>query len=249
MDIVIFDDDEWVCHETSAELEKIIGCFSKEIPCKIFEFCEAVAFENWLEYNKADVAILDISIPENESFGIECAKKIRKQFKDTHIIFLTANEKKIHDVFQGLIRPTQFLVKERGLYDFRLVLEEILSEMDNKKKIIKVSYGSNEYLLDIKKIVSIRKEGRKTTITMLERQIDVTDSLSSMEKRLGTEFLRVDKGIIVNLQMIREVKYAEKKLIMVDGACIYMSRNSVRGVKKALDNLTRGDDSNVRTAC
>ena len=234
MRIVVFDDDLWMARNTENVINRIVSETNNEANCEVCCFSDTAFFVKWLDENKVDAAVLDISVPEDENFGIERAKQIRKNNKNAHIIFMTSNDGKIYQVFSGLIRPTQFIVKNSGEDELVSVFRDILKEADENEKLLKVAHGRNEYFLSVPEILSVCKEGRKTAITLMERTIEVTDSLASIFKRLNDKFIWVDKGSIINIKMIKEVNYPDKKITMTDGSIIYMSRNCAKDVKKVL---------------
>lgn len=243
MNIVVFDDEERSCRETASVIKNVVLRKYGENKVNIFDFTSPLNLENWLDGNKPDIAVLDISIPGDENYGIKFAQKIRQQYKNSHIIFLTSNEGKITEVFSGLIRPSQFIVKLHNTSELEDVIDEILIETYKRDSTISVSYGRNEYILRTSNIILIQKDGRKTSVFLVDRQIHVTDSLNSIAKNLPLNFIWVDKGVIVNLRMVREVEYPKKILIMADGQSVYMSRNSVREVRKKLKEIT-GSEKN-----
>lgn len=236
MNVIVFDSEELFCSDAFEILKKNLYAFSGKNSCNIISFSDAALLDEWLKHNKPDAVFIGVSSSQNDNFGIEYAKKLRKHFKALHIIFLSSDPKKVYEIFGDLLRPTDFVLRQDYENKLGLVLKEILSESAEASDIIKVKYGSSEYVLETDSIVTIQKEGRKTSITMLERKIDVSDSLSSILQKLNKSFVKIDKGTVINLNMIREAKYSEKKLIMVDKELVYMSRAAVKLIKASLKN-------------
>jgi len=242
MNILIFDDDRNICEALVNTVSGTLKRHSHSADCQVFGVASAEKLNLWLSKNKPDIVLLDIITDEDDSFGIKCAKQIRKKYRDCHIIFVTNDDTKIVDVFMGLIRPTQFIVKSEGFDEVKAVICEILDDICDGDTL-KVSYGRNEYILNSSEILLIRKNGRKTELFLENRRLEVADTVSGIAKMLPYYFKFVDKGVVVNLKMVKEAKYSEKELSLTDGQTVYMSRNSIHEVKSALAELVRGENN------
>jgi DNA-binding LytR/AlgR family response regulator len=158
VNIIIFDDDFRIVQKSESVVKKAVQSAG-------IQSCDILAYSNVEEFKKrigeagVDIAILDISVPEDENFGISCAMEIRKKNKNAHIIFVTSNDGMIHQIFSGMIRPTHFILKDSGWNELEEVLAEILKESGNDRTI-KVAYGRTEYFLLTEEIVTICKCGR-----------------------------------------------------------------------------------------
>lgn len=239
VNILVFDDDRTICETAVKAVSKCVKTRFGMSDIDIFGIAATEKTEYWINDNKPDIAVLDIITDSDESFGLKLARQIRKKYRDCHIVFITSDESKLTQVFGGLIRPTQFIVKGGDFSELEEVICEIIEDLSGANEKVKVSYGRNEYMLNCSDIVLIQKSGRKTEIFLENRRIEVADTVSGIAKMLPEHFKTVDKGVVVNLKMVTEAKYPEKSLLLTDGQVVYMSRNSIHEVKNALSELVR----------
>ncbi len=241
MRIVIFDDEKIFCENLN---KSVIGFFKKnfsEFDYVVSCFTNPLEFEVFLKNNKPEVIFLDISIPSNEDYGLNLAKLIRKFNTTSHIIFVTSQHEKIFESFLGLTRPTDFLIKPIEVNRFESLMKNIMNEALSSESYITVQFGRYDYIINLNEVYCIQKEGRKTVIFLVNRKIEVTNTITSLMTSLPDYFAHIDKGVIVNLRMVSEADYSNRILTLKNNSKLFMSRNSKKDIELAIDNLIGGE--------
>lgn len=233
MKIVIFDDDLFFCEDMETMLRAYFAS-RQAVHHDIFSFAAPSQLVVHLQTQPVDIAFLDISVDEDESFGLRAARTLRQRQESCHIVFVTADGARIHDALGGLIRPSQFLVKPVEQAQVDGLMDDILQTALSRGDRLVVTHGRSEYILNTGEIISIHREDRKAVITCVNRRVEVGESLESIHGRLPEGFLYVDKGVIVNLAQVAEADFAQRKLTLKNGSAIYMSRNARSAVEQAL---------------
>lgn len=158
-----------------------------------------------LNSNDINILLLDINIPGIDGF------EIAKRFHDKidFIIFISCNDDLVYESIK--YKP------------FRFVRKTHLEELDEAFKSIKSYYSENTYYVDIKvvnggrisvkynDILYIESLAGKLIIYTEKYKYEVRDSLKNIATKLNNNFLRVQRGFIINLDKVYQIRrdYAE----------------------------------------
>ena len=123
---------------------------------------------DWLKDHPADLAILDINMPEID--GIELAIRIRQMHPQTAILFLTAYREYAFDAFS--VHPTGYLLKPVSLEELKA---EIGYAFTNAKKepqsgIQVRTFGEFDLLVDGKPVSFPRAKSKELLAYLIDRQ-------------------------------------------------------------------------------
>lgn len=212
---------------------------------------------NLIELEQPDVVFLDINIPGVS--GLEVARKVKEFNKDIDIVFVTAYEQHALKAFE--IEALDYVLKpfdedrfERILHrleekkmvrDNKATIEVTITEMMSKlvkkeKPLNKIPCDHNGkiILVDVDEIYYCYIEDEKTFIKLKDKSYFTSHSLGEIEEK--TDFLRVHRSYLVNLNQIKELYSwfnGTYKLIMDDNdkSEVPVSRSNVRRLKEVLD--------------
>lgn len=208
--VLIVDDDNGIRMLLKKAVEKVDG----------FEFAgEADSGDRALEILellKPSVVFLDVEMPGID--GVECAKKMLEKQPDIKIIFATGHNEympeafelyafdyitkpfKMERVFSTLERMKKVTIKSQDKSIDRIIRHEKGLE----KLVIKNKEGVS--FVDMKDIIIIQREDRRTVLYTSKESYITSDSLSEIEERLDeTQFFRSHKSYIINLSMIDKI--------------------------------------------
>ena len=230
--ICLFDDERIFCEELYDVLEDYFAENYPHLDYIIKYFTDAATLMDFVLSNDVAVVFLDISSPENENCGLELAKDIRAYNESIHIAFTTSRNDKIINSFDGLIRPSAFLVKPLEKYLLNDLMSNVIKKCMHSPSFITLKFGRVEYLLDYNEIYSIQKTARKTLVCLENRSIEVTNTINSFIEILPPKFVLINKGILINRKMIDTIDYVNKKITLIDDSFFYMSRSGTSLVKK-----------------
>ncbi len=98
-----------ICVDDDAQaLESIVSCCKSTAPLDDARgFARAREALNWLDQHRADLAVLELTLPDMD--GLQLAEAIRKSLPHLPIIFLTSHPEYALDSFQ--VHPSAYLLK------------------------------------------------------------------------------------------------------------------------------------------
>ncbi|MDO4966661.1 MAG: LytTR family DNA-binding domain-containing protein [Lachnospiraceae bacterium] len=189
--------------------------------------------EDFLTSFKADyydIIFMDVYMPGIS--GVETVMKLRESDISVPVIFLTTSESHMKDALS--CHAFDYLVKPATRLDFFKVLDDCTTFLGEKvtdqSKYIEFKSGASTVKLLTGQIISAVAAGHKVIISTKnnliyeakETFLAISDPLSECEN-----FLKINRGIIVNMDSIEEMK---------DGCCLLTNGNShmlkVRGSKE-----------------
>ena len=137
--IIIIEDDEKIAEIQRIFTEKISGFTVTGIANSIQEG------EEMLQVLRPDLVLLDIFFPDGN--GIELLWKIRKEYKETDIVLITAAKEK--DIFQEALRGGVFdyILKPLNFTRFQNMLNRYLDHRKKLQKIITINQSDVDILL------------------------------------------------------------------------------------------------------
>ena len=172
-------------------------------------FSEAV---KTIEEEKPDIAILDIQLSGKKT-GIDLAKKINKDFQ-IPFIFLTANADVRTVNSAKEVGPYAYLVKpfsknelftsiEIAIHNF--MKKEIQNKLISKNFLfVKQKNSYNKVYFD--EVLFIKSDHIYVEIYCTsEKKIIVRTSLNEINEKLNNDFIRVQRGYIVNSNYIKKL--------------------------------------------
>lgn len=200
------------------------------IPEKVIEY---LAVEQGIS-----LYMLDVQYSKHMFDGIEIAKQIRNHDRDSYIVFITSCAHSIQIVMKGLIRPAGFFIKPVETGDIEILLGDIYRDFLNIEGvgsyIFNVNIGSTIYRIEYDQILYFEAFQKKVYIHTSNQRIGYYDSLSSLESRLGEQFIRCHKSYIINKDKVLRIDFSDNRIVMENGAEIDISRTYKHGIKENL---------------
>ena len=137
--IVIIEDDEKIAEIQRIFAEKISGFTVTGIANSIQEG------EEMLQVLRPDLVLLDIFFPDGN--GIELLWKIRKEYRETDIVLITAAKEK--DIFQEALRGGVFdyILKPLNFTRFQNMLNRYLDHRKKLQKIVTIKQSDVDIFL------------------------------------------------------------------------------------------------------
>lgn len=207
LNFVLCDDNIQILDRLSKLLESIfiknnidgyIGLTTSN-PYEIFDY---------MHCNTVNVLILDINL-KSDINGCDIADVVRKNNKDTYIIFLTGHLEYAllaykYKTFDYLPKP---IVEDR--------LEETILRLveDMKQAHAKFIKLDNKTLIKADEINYIKKDGMKLVFCTSENTYSIYSSFSKFKSCLPDNFVRCHKSYIVNINNINKLETAENIIL------------------------------------
>ncbi|MGN0458161.1 MAG: LytR/AlgR family response regulator transcription factor [Eubacterium sp.] len=199
MKIAICDDDSVQLKYINSLAEKWSSISGEKAIISLFTNADKLLFD----YTPGcfDVLLLDIQM-EGEN-GISLAKRIRGFNDNASIIFITAVSDYVFDGYD--VGAIQYLLKpvdEAKLFE---CLNTALKKAPDKKRIILESEQSST-AVTIDDIIYLEAFSHKTKVVLINKEFFTNESISSIEKRLGSDFYKCHRSYIVNIKHINSIK-------------------------------------------
>lgn len=165
--------------------------------------------------------------------GMELAEKIKPFLPNVKIIFITSHIEYAIDAFELSI----FRYVPKGDKDKRLP-----AAVSNAIKLIELEEGkaytirTNSRLEKIpyKEIYYMERDGKNTSITTTNGISKVRKSLGRVFEELGAEeFIYIDRGLIVNMIHMMQVK--DGMAVLKNGVSLPISRSHLQTVKEQIN--------------
>lgn len=194
--------------------------------------------EKLLEYNVDErytcLFILDI-IYKNVS-GIDIAMRLREQYKNIFILFVTAHTDLVFNAINQNVMPSGFLVRPPVESEFKRVFLSIYDYYKNDRKMaaemLTVASGANVYRFMHSEIYYIEALNKKINIYTNSKRVTCYSSLNYLQEVLSESFVRCHKSYLVNKEKVKHVYMAEMYIEMRDGSRVPFSRTFRTAVKK-----------------
>lgn len=230
--IAVCDDDENVVQSHKAITE---SCLKK---CGSIGEIELYTTSNNLLYDITednyffDLILLDIEMPG--STGMEIARKIKPYLPNVKIIFITSHIEYAIDAFELSI----FRYVPKDDIDKRLS-----AAINDAVKLIELEAGKSYTIqtssrlekIPYKEIYYIERDGKNASITTKSGVSKVRKSLQQVFEELNAdEFIYIDRGCIVNMIHIMQIK--DGMAVLENNISLPVSRSHLQGVKEQINN-------------
>ncbi len=186
------------------------------------------AKEKILKFNP-DLVLLDIQLKDATAF--EMLNEIKNSFKGK-IIFCTAYDQYALKAFD--FQVIDYLLKPYSEERFNAAIEritsknefpdlsklmEILHEKQNLSKALMIPEGNKNYFLESEKLYYISADGYYSNFILENERKMIRISLKKLEEILPENFIRINKSIIINKNLIVELtsNKSSSKLTLPDG--------------------------------
>lgn len=207
---VVCDDNSIILSRLTKTLEKLF--VKHDISASIvFNSTNASEIIKYIENNKVDVLFLDINL-NSKITGCDIANVVRKNSKDTYIIFTTGHMEYVlmaykYKTFDYLPKP---ITEERLEETFLRLVEDINT---TPAKFIRLN--NNKTIIKQDEINYIKKDGMKLVFCTNSREYEIYSSFNKIKSCLPENFIRCHKSFVVNVKNISNID-SNKNTIMFD---------------------------------
>lgn len=186
----------------------------------------------YINENTIDIALLDIDFKTCN--GIHLAKEIQKKSPWVSIIFITERAEYALEAFNllalGFIqKPIKQLLLEK------LFARSVIQAQSFKHRRIgtNIDFTVNKVSVSIRQasILYLEKLNQKTKIITTQKTYETYETLTSIESRLESSFLRINQSIIINMEQITSLE--QSTIYMSTGESFKIGRSYMKKVKEA----------------
>ena len=248
--IIVCDDDRFML---DMSVEAVRKCITNEnltagIVCATQDFNEILIF---IDKNPGNyLYFLDVDFGKDNLNGVDIARLIKKKVPLSKIVFVTSHADMGMDILKSGVEAFGFIEKTadrnkmiQGYKKYiNFVSENTNENSPNEDSSIKLLIGIDEYVsLPISQILYVETDKSVSHFvryhTIDGSDLSVRDSIENVLKRLGDNFMKSHRSVIINKNYVVAVSNGMVKFAGgEETACAFRLRNEVMqacGVKKA----------------
>lgn len=228
-----------VCDDDINELESVNAKIDEYLKQRNFseKFCvSSFSGSQYLLYeiedgHTFDVYILDVEMPEMD--GLQLAEKIRKQFPNTIILFLTSYAEYATEGYR--VRALRYIYKMRMEEKLFEALDCAITELGKlDESSVTLKHFQEFYRIPYKDILYVQRVGRHLDIvTSSEDKKTDPRGISEFLYLLNDErFICIDRSCFVNIDYIKST--STQDVTMTNGDILPISRRMLQDLKSTI---------------
>ena len=177
-----------------------------------------------------DLIFLDIQMEQPD--GMETAKSLRQQNRQSLLVFVTVLRECVFDAFE--VEAYDYLIKPLDRTRFQKTMDRALSFWDGRAaKPVVIRRGTSCEIIPLDQIVYCEVQGRKLYIHQNDGRItDYYDKMENFECRVDRRFFKCHRSYLVNLDYVRGCSAGQ--VMLPRGWAIPVSRLRERDLTQAL---------------
>lgn len=225
MKIAICDDSE----EDVKYLKQKILQIVQKMPgnYEICTYSDAEQLLNEIKRISFDGVFLDIDMPHMT--GLEAAQKIREDFPDIGLIFVSSCDNMVFEAIKT--SPLRFLRKLRIEEELHEAVTALVNRYRSMKDYYDFCVNGTALRLKLIQIWYFESQKHYVKIKTQNEYHMVRAKMADLEQIFSSKgFVRVQSGYIVNLRHVDRVRY--KDILMNNGECISVSRERLEDIKQ-----------------
>ena len=218
-----------VCDDENKIVEEITSYIKKDFPVS-----EGRAYSNGESFLSAseerpEVLLLDIDMPGIS--GMEVAAALTREKVSTLIVFVTAHDELVYDSFK--YHPFAFVRKKFLEEELKTVLSDCEKQLVSRNKNFVFQNASKLVTLSQSDILYFEGQANYLAIHTTSDEYKMRSTMAGVENELeDSDFLRIHKGFLVNLEHIRVLKTEELELD--NGTVLPIGKSYSEAAKKSI---------------
>jgi len=223
LSIAIVEDEEAI----RSQLIKLIQ--QKKPACSIVEFERGEE----LLLSKQDFDLIFLDIQMEGMNGIETAKGLRSQKRESVIIFVTALKDYVFEAFD--VSAFHYLLKPINIDQFSQIFDRAAKYIEHSSQFqntqLYIQLKGRNITLEQKDILYLENRLKKVEIHTLKKTVELYASMKVLEAQLSDAFFRCHRGYLVNMAWISE--YDSSTITLKNNERIYLAKEKYSLFKKA----------------
>lgn len=216
VNILLLDDNYY----TRIFIKKLIS--ENPIVNNVFDTSSGKEAIDFAREHKPDIAFLDIKLsPEERLNGIQVAKEIHNFSPDIYFVFITGYPQYAIESFA--VHPFDYILKPiekekiKGTINY---LADKIKKMNSEKSSLeklRIKIRGEIHLIPFNDILFIEKQNK---ISLLHTEKTIYEipyqTLNELMEKLGSNFLRVHKSFIANINKVSRIREVSNRSYEID---------------------------------
>lgn len=201
-----------------------------EVESERFASADAFLFR-YAEDKSFDLLLLDVEMPGTD--GVTLAKTVRQENEAVQIVFITGYSDYIAEGYD--VAALHYLVKPVSREKLFAVLDRAWEKHRRNARCLNLELSGELVRLPLYEVRYL--DVHQNYVTVHARQdYTVKRTLGEFEAQLDEGFLRVGRGMILNLKQIRRV--TKKEVVLADGTALPLPRGAYEPLNRAIIERT-----------
>ncbi|MCD7801866.1 MAG: LytTR family DNA-binding domain-containing protein [Clostridiales bacterium] len=222
-----------VCDDSGAD-RQLLGHLVNEwaearghtVQTETFSSAESFLFR-WAERQSFDLLLLDVEMGEMD--GVELARRVRRDSELVQIVFITGYSDYIAEGYE--VEALHYLLKPVRRDKLFQVLDRAADRLRRNSRCLNLSCSGELVRIPCYRIRYLDVQRNYVTVHA-DRDYTVKRSLSDFSDELGEDFVRVGRGLILNLSYVRRVTKTEVHL--AGGEVLPLPRGAYEPLNRAI---------------
>ncbi len=178
-----------------------------------------------------DIVFLDIYMVDEN--GIDIAKELREISPETGIVFVTASREYAVEAFS--LYATHYLIKPITTEGIIEAFRRLTASRTKNAERITLMVGRDRHTVFLDQICLLESDNHTVNVSLSDgRRLKVRMSFSELEKKMNNNFLKINRGIVVNMDYI--VQMGTGTCVMRDGIKLPITIRQSAAIRAAYDD-------------
>ena len=230
--IAVWDDEKALTESNKAILEAVLKELGVAGEITTYNDSRNLLYDITEDNFHYDLLLSDIEMPEIS--GMELAEKIKPFLPEIRIIFITSHIEYAIDAFELSI--FRYVPKSDTKKRLPAAIKDAVSLINlEADKSYTIQVKGRFEKIPFRDILFIERDGKNAAINTADGVSKVRKSLQAVFDELNSEeFIFIDRGYIVNLIHIMQVK--NNTAVLKDGTMLPISRSHLQTVKEQINS-------------
>ena len=149
-----------------------------------------------------DIVFLDIYMPGEN--GVDIARTLKKTFPETEIVFVTTSED--HAVSAFSLNVLHYLVKPVTTKGIIEAFRRLAERLTRQRETLSFPVGGDVCTVFLSQICALESGNHTVEVSLDDgRKLKTRMPLYELEQKAGKRFLKINRGVIVNMDHIERM--------------------------------------------
>lgn len=241
--------DVYICEDVKEQREKIVRYVNAAILIHEYDMKIKIdtchpdeIIEKLRTSENMGLYFLDIELKTDRN-GLRLAQEIREYDPRGFIVFITSHSEMSYLTFQYKVEALDYILKDEP-QQLQSRICTCMEHVNNKymninrgyRKTISITKGGRKIILEYNMILFFETSGNehKIIVHTMNKSIEFFGKMKDIEARVANDFIRCHRSYLVNKKNIKEIKYADKVIVMINGAVCPVSHRMLNRVKNEM---------------